>query len=175
MLKAIEHRCHVMTPVTRRRCVALLALGCLLPSCGPVDTRPRVRMPRGARGVGFLPLLLMRKHRLIENHAGAAGLADLAVEWIPVGGPTVVNDALIAGWVDFIAAGPPAFLTLWDRTRENLDVRGVAAISSLPMFLNARAKHVNSLDDLREGDKIGVTAIFKTLERRTVERWGMST
>ncbi len=28
-----------------------------------------------------------------------------------------MNDALLSGSVDFIAAGPPAFITLWDRTR----------------------------------------------------------
>ena len=32
--------------------------------------------------------------------------------------------------------GPPAFITLWDRTRGSADVRGVAAMSSLPMYLN---------------------------------------
>jgi NitT/TauT family transport system substrate-binding protein len=66
---------------------------------------------------------------------------------------------LISGSVDFIAAGPPAFLTLWDATRENLDVRGVAAISSMPMYLNSRREDLNSLDDLGEGDKVAVTAI----------------
>ena len=27
-----------------------------------------------------------------------------------------MNDSLLSGAVDFIAAGPPAFLILWDRT-----------------------------------------------------------
>ena len=30
----------------------------------------------------------------------------------------------------YAAAGPPAFLTLWDRTKGNLAVKGVAAMSS---------------------------------------------
>ena len=78
------------------------------------------------RGVGFLPLLVMRNLNLIEKHAQAAGLADLKVRWIDLGGPAVMNDALLSGSVDFIAAGPPAFITLWDRTRGAADVRGVA-------------------------------------------------
>jgi NitT/TauT family transport system substrate-binding protein len=143
----------------RLRCFALLALCSLLSSCGPADTTPRVRIPTGAGGVGFLPLLLMREHELIEKHAAAAGLAAIRVEWLDLGGPSVMNDALISGSVDFIAAGPPAFLTLWDRTRESLDVRGVAAIAALPMYLNARAPHLNSIDDIRDGDKIAVTSI----------------
>jgi NitT/TauT family transport system substrate-binding protein len=141
------------------RRTTVIALGALLLGCGADDTMPRVRIPTGAGGVGFLPLLLMRDHGLIEKHAAAAGLTDLAVEWIDLGGPSVMNDALISGAVDFIAAGPPAFLTLWDATRENLDVRGVAAISSMPMYLNSRREDLNSLDDLGEGDKVAVTAI----------------
>jgi NitT/TauT family transport system substrate-binding protein len=137
----------------------VITLGALLLGCGADETTPRVRIPTGAGGVGFLPLLLMRDQGLIEKHAAAAGLADLTVEWIDLGGPAVMNDALISGSVDFIAAGPPAFLTLWDATRENLDVRGVAAISSMPMYLNSRSENLNSLDELRDGDKVAVTAI----------------
>jgi NitT/TauT family transport system substrate-binding protein len=120
---------------------------------------PEVRIPRGAGGVGFLPLLVMEEHGLVEKHARAAGIPDLRVRWIDLGGPAVLNDALLSGAVDFIAAGPPAFLTLWDRTRDSLGVRGVAAITSLPMYLNTRADHLKSLDDLRDGDKIAVTGV----------------
>jgi NitT/TauT family transport system substrate-binding protein len=118
-----------------------------------------VRIPRGAGGVGFLPLLVMEKHRLIEKHAAAAGLPDLSVRWVDLGGPSVVNDALLSGAADYAAAGPPAMLTLWDRTRDSIGVAGVAAMTSLPMYLNTRASHLRTLDDLREGDKIAVTAI----------------
>ena len=48
------------------RRAALIVLGGLLVSCGPADTSPRVRIPVGAGGVGFLPLLLMREHGLID-------------------------------------------------------------------------------------------------------------
>jgi NitT/TauT family transport system substrate-binding protein len=139
--------------------LAILVLGALLASCGSPDSRLRVRVPTGAGGVGFLPLLVMREYGLIEKQAAAAGIAGLEVEWLDLGGPSVMNDALISGSVDFIIAGPPGFVTLWDRTRESLDVRGVAAVSALPMYLNTRAPHLQSIDDLRDGDKIAVTAI----------------
>jgi NitT/TauT family transport system substrate-binding protein len=71
----------------------------------------------------------------------------------------VVNDALLSGAADYAAAGPPAMLTLWDRTRDSLGVHGVAAMTSLPMYLNTHAGHLRTIDDLREGDKIAVTAI----------------
>jgi sulfonate transport system substrate-binding protein len=118
-----------------------------------------IRIPLGAGGVGFLPLLVMRDRQLIEKHASAAGLTDLTVRWIDLGGPAVMNDALLSGSVDFIAAGPPAFITLWDRTRGSADVRGVAAMSSLPMYLNTTNAALTSLDDLTQSDKIAVTAV----------------
>ena len=118
-----------------------------------------IRIPLGAGGVGFLPLMMMRKHELIEKHARDAELDDVRVTWIDLGGPAVMNDALLSGSVDFIAAGPPAFLTLWDRTRDSAQVAGVAAMASLPMYLDTRAPHLHSIDDLTPQDKIAVTAV----------------
>ncbi len=60
---------------------------------------------------------------------------------------------------DFITAGPPAFITLWDRTAASVKVKGVAAMSSMPMYLNTRADHLKKLDDVTDKDKIAVTAI----------------
>jgi len=117
-----------------------------------------IRIPIGAGGVGFLPFLVMEEYDLIEKHAAASGIEGLDVEWLRVGGPAVVNDALLSGSADFVAAGPPAFLTLWDRTYETSGVKGVAAMTSLPMYLNTRAPHLDSLDDLRENDRIALTA-----------------
>jgi len=118
-----------------------------------------IRIPTGAGGVGFLPLLVMEKHQLIEKHAKAAGIPNLKVHWINIGGPAVMNDALLSGSADFITAGPPAFITLWDRTIASAKVKGVAAMSSMPMYLNTRADHLKKLDDVTEKDKIAVTAI----------------
>jgi NitT/TauT family transport system substrate-binding protein len=118
-----------------------------------------IRIPTGAGGVGFLPLLVMEKHQLIEKHAKEAGITDLKVRWINIGGPAVMNDALLSGSADFITAGPPAFITLWDRTFTSAKVKGVAAMSSMPMYLNTRADHLKKLDDVTDQDKIAVTAI----------------
>jgi NitT/TauT family transport system substrate-binding protein len=149
-----------MSTVTKlARLAAVVALGALLASCSQSRDANVVRIPTGAGGVGFLPLLMMREHGLIEKHAAAAGLDELRVEWLDLGGPSVMNDALISGSVDFIIAGPPGFITLWDRTRGSIDVRGVAAVSALPMYLNTRAPHLQSIDDMTDGDKIAVTAI----------------
>jgi NitT/TauT family transport system substrate-binding protein len=146
-----------------RRNVALALVAAALAfvaGCGgQASSATEVRIPLGAGGVGFLPLFVMRDRALIEKHAAAAGLTDLTVRWIDLGGPAVMNDALLSGSVDFIAAGPPAFITLWDRTRGSADVRGVAAMSSLPMYLNTTHPTLTTLDELTEADKIAVTAV----------------
>ena len=130
-----------------------------LAACGGSQSNiHEIRIPKGAGGVGFLPLLMMEKHGLIEQHARNAGV-EVRVRWIDLGGPTIVNDALLSGSADFIAAGPPAFITLWDRTRSSFQVKGVAAMTSLPMYLNTRAAHLHRLDDLKDSDRIAVTAV----------------
>jgi len=143
-----------------RALLSFVLLWCL---CGSAFTARAetevIRIPRGAGGVGFLPLLIMEQRGLVERQARALGAANLRVDWIKLGGPAVVNDLLLSGAADIVVAGPPAFLTLWDRTRETLKVKGVAAMSSIPMYLNTRAGHLHSLKDLNANDKIAVTAV----------------
>lgn len=168
---------------TRRTLSLLLSCCCVwsLTGCSPQhDTNAvtELRIPLGAGGVGFLPLLMLREHGLIEKHARMAG-HDVHVNWITLGGPAVMNDALLSGSVDFIAAGPPAFLTLWDKTRGNNEVLGVAALSSLPMYLDARADHLHTIDDLTAQDKVAVTAIKVSIpaiimQMYAAQRYGMA-
>jgi NitT/TauT family transport system substrate-binding protein len=118
-----------------------------------------LRVPLGAGGFGFLPLHMMKEHKLIEKHSAAAGV-PVTVNWANVGGPSVMNEALLSGSADFISAGPPAFLTLWDRTKGTpIEVKAVAGMSSMPMYLNTSAEHLKSLDDIKADDKIAVTAV----------------
>ena len=127
----------------------------------PLAARAEVtelQVPLGAGGFGFLPLHMMKEHGLVEKHAKEAGL-DVTVNWANIGGPSGMNDALLSGSAHFISAGPPAFLTLWDRTRDNVRVMGVAAMSTMPMYLNTKAERLKSIDDIAGTDKIGVTAV----------------
>jgi NitT/TauT family transport system substrate-binding protein len=142
-----------MRKLTLIVCVAALLAATVQAEVG------EVRFPLGAGGVGFLPLLVMQKYGLIEKYAKDAGVTNLKVRWINIGGPAVMNDALLSGSADFIAAGPPAFLTLWDRTITSAKVKGVAAMTSLPMVLNTRSPGMKKLDDITDRDRIAVSAI----------------
>jgi NitT/TauT family transport system substrate-binding protein len=117
-----------------------------------------VKIPKGAGGVGFLPLTVMEEKKLVEAEAQKMGL-NLKAEYILLGGPAVVNDMLLSGAAHFAPAGPPAFITIWDRTANNMKVKGVAAMTSIPMYLNTKAPHLKSLKDLTPNDKIAVTAV----------------
>ena len=168
-----------------RRAILLVALAALVVGCGSggssagTNGARELRIPLGAGGVGFLPLLVMKERKLIEKHAASLGVATLRVRWIDLGGPAVMNDALLSGSVDFIAAGPPAFITLWDRTRGGADVRGIAAMSSLPMYLNTTAERLRTLEDLSDRDKIAVTAVKVSIpsiamQMYAAERFGLA-
>ena len=143
-----------MTPCRLPIWSALLALLTLArPAAAEVS---QLNVTIGAGGFGFLPLVLMQRHALVEKRAAGAGL-PLTVNFSNIGGPSAMNDALLSGSAHFISAGPPAFLTLWDRTKGG--VHGVAAISSMPMYLNTRTDRIKSIADLRDGDKMAVTAV----------------
>lgn len=160
--------------------LTLLAVVLLAAWFGKTDTAQatEIRIGRGAGGVGFLPLLVMEKNNLVEKHAKAAGIPNLQVRWIDLGGPSAMNQALLSDSVDFIAAGPPAFLVLWDRTRDSKKVMSVAAMTSLPMYLNAR-RNLKALEDFTDADKIAMTAITVSIpaivmQMYAAEKYGLS-
>src|SRR5688572_33375882 len=81
---------------SRRSQVAIVLVCALVIACGGRASN-EVRIPRGAGGVGFLPLLVMEKHRLIEKHAAEAGLPELTVRWVDLGGPSEIGRASCRG------------------------------------------------------------------------------
>src|ERR1700739_2078304 len=83
-------------------------------------------------GISYLPLMVMEEGKLIEKYAKAAGL-DVTVSWRKFAGGSVMNDALLSGRLQFASGGVGPFVTLWARTRGNLDVQGVAALNSMPL------------------------------------------
>jgi NitT/TauT family transport system substrate-binding protein len=108
-------------------------------------------------GVSFLPLMVMERNKLIEKEAKAAGLGDVKVNWVKVAGPSVMNDGIISGALQFIAVGAPSLITLWDKT--NGTIKGVSAMTTYPLYLNTRNPNVKSPGDFSDKDKIVVPSI----------------
>src|SRR3954466_7020172 len=109
-------------------------------------------------GVSFLPLMLMERDALIEKHAKAAGI-EVKTNWQKVAGPSVINDGLLSGNVHFGAVGAPSLATLWSRTKSNVGVKGVAAMTSYPLYFVTRNPDLKSLKDLSSKDKIAVPSV----------------
>ena len=110
-------------------------------------------------GVSILPLMVMQRNAIAERHAAAAGIDGLKVNWVQVAGPSVMTDGLVSGAVQFAAQGPPSLVTLWDRTRRNVVVKGVAAITTYPLYLISRNPAVRTIRDFSEADKIAVPSV----------------
>ena len=110
-------------------------------------------------GLSILPLMVMERQGLAEKHARAAGLPPLKVNFVQVAGPSVMNDGLVSGAVQFAAQGAPSLITLWDKTRSNVGVRGVAAITTYPLFLITRNPAVHTARDFSGVDRIAVPSV----------------
>src|SRR6266852_3928351 len=76
-------------------------------------------------GLAYLPLMVMREQKLLEQQAKAAGLGDITVTYATMSGPGLINDGLISGTVQFGAVGPPSLVTLWAKTKGRLGVKAV--------------------------------------------------
>ena len=94
--------------------------------------------------------MVMERDKLIEKHANAQGLGDVKVGWIKVAGPSVMNDGVISGALQFIAVGAPSMITLWDKT--NGQVKGVSAMTTYPLYLISRNPAVRSPRDFSDKD-----------------------
>ena len=119
-------------------------------------------------GISYLPLMIMEDQKLIEKHAKAAGV-DVKVGWAKFAGGNVMNDALLSNSLQFASGGVGPLLTLWSRTKGNLDVKAVGAINSMPLYLNTRNPNVKSLKDLTDKDKIALPAVKVSIQAVTLQ------
>jgi NitT/TauT family transport system substrate-binding protein len=110
-------------------------------------------------GVAFLPLMVMERDKLLEKHARAAGLGEVNANWVKVAGPSVMNDGVISGAIQFISVGAPSLITLWEKTRDSVGVKGVSAMTTYPLYLNVRNPAVKSIKDFTDKDRIAVPSV----------------
>ncbi len=130
----------------------------------PLSSPPTVRISKGY-GVLYLPLLVMERQRLFEAHARQRGLGKAQVEWVLLDGGNSVNDAMMAGTLDFAGAGAPGFIELWARARgiPNVEVIGISGLSSTSLSLNTNQPHIRTLTDFTSEDRIAVPGIHTSL------------
>jgi NitT/TauT family transport system substrate-binding protein len=134
------------------------------PAAAEVDT---VRIAEQF-GIGYLPLQVMREHQLLEKHAREEGL-EVTTEWLQFSGGAAMNDALLSGNLDFASGGVGPLLTIWDRTSGSLDVKGVAALNSMPLYLNTNQEDIKSIEDFGTGDRIALPSVKVSVQARTLQ------
>jgi NitT/TauT family transport system substrate-binding protein len=115
-------------------------------------------------GIGYLPLTLMKANGLAEKHLKAAGLGDTKVVWSTLGSGQPMNDALLSGSLHIASGGVAPFLILWDRTRTTLNVKAVAALSSMPMYLVTNNPNVKSIRDFTDNDRISMAGAGQSIQ-----------
>jgi NitT/TauT family transport system substrate-binding protein len=120
-------------------------------------------------GISYLPLMLLEADHLIEKHAKYKGLREVKVTWATFSGGSVMNDAILAGDLHLASGGIGPLLTLWSATKGKLDVKCVASLNAMPLYLNTRNPQVRSIRDLTGSDKIALPAVKVSIQAVTLQ------
>lgn len=115
-------------------------------------------------GIGYMQLTVMKAEKLVEKHLARNGLPNTKVTWATLGAGAAANDALLSGSLHFAAGGTGPALILWDRTRGNVDVRGVAALSSMPNLLVTRNPAIKTIKDFTDKDRIAMAGAGSSVQ-----------
>lgn len=119
---------------------------------------PRVVRIATQYGISYLPLTIMAEKKLLEAEGKKLGL-DLSTDWIRFTGGPPMNEALISGNLDFASGGVGPLVTIWARTKNNLKVKGVSSLNSMPLWLNSINPDVKTIKDFTEKDRIALPAV----------------
>lgn len=149
----------VMT-TTRRGVLGGFALAVMALASGSNVARAEVEEVRFVRqlGLGYLQIYVLEDKKLVEKHAKALDL-NLTASYRPVGSPTGMNDMLLSGGADIVAAGITPFFTIWDKAKGAIDVKGLAALTCQPSLLNTNNPNIHSLRDFTDAHRIAVPAV----------------
>jgi NitT/TauT family transport system substrate-binding protein len=105
-------------------------------------------------------MMVLEDQKIVEKHAKAAGLGDVAVTWMTFRSSDVMNDAIISGNVDFVSLGVPGLAVIWSKTQGTANpVKAASGMNLLPLALMTRNPDVKSIKDFGPKDKIAVPAI----------------
>ena len=150
-------------------CAAAVAAGIGLAG-GPAraDEQHEIRIAKQF-GISYLPLEVMEGRHLIEARAKAAGLGDVKVEWSQLSSGAPMNDALLSGNLDVVSGGVGPLLTIWAKTRGNYNVKAIASINSMPLYLNTINPKVKTLKDFTSSDRIALPAVKVSIQAVTLQ------
>jgi NitT/TauT family transport system substrate-binding protein len=141
------------------RSVALAMAGLLsilLTAAANAETT-KVRIPRQP-GLTYLAFYVMDHDKLVEKQAQRLGIT-LEAEFVTLGTNTGSIDALLSGAVDVVSVGVPAFLTMWEKSRGNLDIKAVGAFNAIQLVLLTRNPAIKSIADYTDKSRIALPGV----------------
>ena len=115
-------------------------------------------------GVAYMQFMVMEDQKMIEKQAKAAGLGDVTAEFNQFRSSDVMNDALISGSVDFVCLGIPGIITIWSKTKGNIDVKAASGLNVSPLMLLVRDPSIKSIRDFKDNHKIAMPAIKVSMQ-----------
>jgi len=146
----------------RRISMGVAALS-LVFSIGVAHAETRVVRLAKQYGISYLPLAVIQEQNLIESEGKKLGL-DLKTEWVRFTGGPPMNEALISGNLDFASGGSGPLITAWARTKDNIKIRGICALNSMPQWLNTTNPNVKTIKDFTDADRIALPAVRVALQ-----------
>ncbi|MGN6572035.1 MAG: ABC transporter substrate-binding protein [Pseudolabrys sp.] len=149
----------------RRHFCVLAAATAVLFAAGATSGEAAPRVVRIAKqyGISYLPLTIMEQKKLLEAEGKKQGL-DLSTEWVQFTGGPPMNEAILSGNLDFASGGVGPLLTIWSRTQSNIKVKGIAALNSMPLYLNTINPNVKTIKDFTEKDRIALPAVRVSIQ-----------
>src|SRR6476661_9444377 len=120
-------------------------------------------------GINYLQLMVMEDRKLIEKYAQQEGIPDLTVNWYKFANGGMMNDALLSGDVHFVSGGVGPIITLWAKTRDNIGVRAVSSLNSMPVVLTTRNPDVKTVSDFTAKDRIALPAVKVSIQAVTLQ------
>jgi sulfonate transport system substrate-binding protein len=156
-----------MNGIGRPRIGLLLALAVALAGAWAPAARAVTLRLAAEYGIAYLPLIVMRSQHLLETIGKEQGV-PIEANWRQFTGGAEMNEALISGQLDIASGGVTPMVLLWARTQGKLNVKGIAALTSMPLYLNTIDPKVHSIKDFTDKDRIAMPAAGISIQAITL-------
>ena len=157
-----------MTARTLAACAALVAATVIAAAPAARAEVSEIRIAQ-QYGINYLTLMVMEDRKLVEAQARRVGLGEVKVSWPKMSSGAAMNDALLSGNLEVASGGVGPIIVLWDKSRDNLGVRAISSLNSMPVVLNTRNPAIKSLKDFTPADKIALPAVKVSIQAVTLQ------
>jgi NitT/TauT family transport system substrate-binding protein len=120
-------------------------------------------------GISYLNLIVMKEQKLIEKYAKAAGLGDVKVTWQAINSGQAMNEALNTEKLHIAAGGVAPLIFAWANSQGKQNYKGIAALNTMPLYLNTKNPAIKTIADFTDKDKIAMPAAKTSIQAVTLQ------